>query len=88
MDNQFHLKIASREGTVFEGVVSSITSYNPKGKFDILENHTNFISLIQDKVILRESKDSEKEIVFKNALMRVRENNVEIYIGVEGKSVK
>jgi F0F1-type ATP synthase epsilon subunit len=85
MQNKFHLKVASREGLVFEGEVESITSYNEKGKFDVLASHANFISLIKKSLVVRTSGDNvDKELNFDNALIRVRQNNVEVYLGVEG----
>jgi hypothetical protein len=97
-DNKFHLKVASREGIVFEGDVDSITSFNEKGKFDVLASHANFISLIKNGLTVREVGGTEgkdtagkkvigKEIGFDNALIRVRENNVEVYLGIEGMGV-
>lgn len=84
-DQKFHLKVASREGVIFEGDVDSITSYNEKGKFDVLAEHENFISLVKKSLIVRSvGEDVNKELAFDNALMRVRENNVEVYLGVEG----
>jgi F0F1-type ATP synthase epsilon subunit len=81
----FHLKIASREGIVFEGEVESITSYNEKGKFDVLASHANFISLINKKImIVKKDQKETQEINIETALMRVRENMVEVYLGVEG----
>lgn len=82
----FKLKVAAREGTVFEGEVTSITSYNEVGKFDVLAEHANFISLINTGLIIRGKDNVEREIKFDNALLKVHKNNVEIYIGVEGMS--
>lgn len=85
MNPLFNLKVASREGVIFNGQAASITSYNEKGTFDVLASHTNFISLVKKGITIREKEDSEeKEILFNNALMRVRDSNVEVYIGVEG----
>lgn len=90
MDPKFHLKVASREGVVYEGNVDSVTSYNEKGKFDILASHANFISLIKKGLTIRDSavvsKEAVKEISFNTALLRVRENKVEVYLGIEGMS--
>ena len=84
-NNKFKLKIVSREGLVFEGEVSSITSYNEKGKFDVLAQHANFISLIKKGLSIKEIESSqEREISFDNALIRVKENFVEVYLGIEG----
>lgn len=88
MNNQhkFKLLVRSREGKIYDGEVESITSYNEKGTFDVLESHANFISLIKNKLIIKELNGSIKEIPVDNGLMRVRDNNVEIYVGVEGLS--
>lgn len=82
----FNLKVLSREGIIFEGKTISITSYNEMGKFDVLAQHANFISLINKGLIIRDSKNTVREINFDNALMKVFKNNVEIYVGVEGMS--
>jgi F-type H+-transporting ATPase subunit epsilon len=80
----FHLKVVSREGIVYEGDVSSITSYNDLGVFDVLAQHANFISLVNTGLIIREAEEVEKEIKFDNALMKVNRNQVEVYVGIEG----
>src|SRR3989344_6464851 len=76
----FHLKVASREGTIYEGQVRSISSFNEKGEFDVLASHANFISLVKKRLTIRETEneDSKKDIAFDNALIRVRENLVEV----------
>jgi F-type H+-transporting ATPase subunit epsilon len=85
MEPVFHLKVSSREGVVYEGEVSSITSYNEKGKFDVLAEHANFISLITNGLeIIEANKKEVKNISLDNALIRVKDNNVEVYLGVEG----
>ncbi len=85
-ESKFHLKVASREGIIYEGDVISITSYNELGVFDVLAQHANFISLINKGIVLRDIENKEKEIKFDNALMKNFENNVEVYVGVEGMS--
>ncbi|OGM19316.1 hypothetical protein A2955_05070 [Candidatus Woesebacteria bacterium RIFCSPLOWO2_01_FULL_37_19] len=84
MSNEFfNLIVRSREGVVYKGQVTSITSYNNKGMFDVLATHTNFISLIQKKLLIIDSENKKSEIEVNNALLRVKENNVEVYVGVE-----
>lgn len=82
----FNLSISSREGMVYEGKVKSITSYNNKGKFDILAYHANFISLISKEIIYIDISDAEHRIDIDSALLRLRDMNVEIYLGVKGIS--
>ena len=61
-------------------------TFNEKGEFDVLASHANFISLVKKRLTIRETEneDSKKDIAFDNALIRVRENLVEVYVGVEG----
>lgn len=80
----FHLLVRSREGVIFEGDVDSITSFNEEGKFDVLAQHANFISLIQKALTIRESGGKVTEIPVDNALLRSRENKVEVYLGIQG----
>ncbi|OGM04307.1 hypothetical protein A2715_02715 [Candidatus Woesebacteria bacterium RIFCSPHIGHO2_01_FULL_39_32] len=87
-ESKFHLKVTSREGVIFEGNVESITSFNEEGKFDVLSQHANFISLITKGLEIIEKPKVRKNIPFDNALLRVRENNVEVYVGVEGIAPK
>ncbi|OGM10673.1 hypothetical protein A2159_02455 [Candidatus Woesebacteria bacterium RBG_13_34_9] len=85
IDEKFHLKVSSREGIVYEGEVIAITSYNDVGKFDVLAKHANFISLIFRGIYITEKYGiPEKEIIFNNALVKVKDNIAEVYIGVEG----
>ena len=83
-NNLFHLIVRSHEGLLYEGDVNSVTSYNEKGKFDVLAGHANFISLIQKRLIIQQSNGKNKEVEIDNALLRVRENMVEVYVGIEG----
>lgn len=75
--------IRSRDKTFFKDKVKAVTSFNEKGIFDVLPEHTHFITLIKDKVILHKAsgKDTE-EIKIDGGVMRVFNNNVDIYIGV------
>jgi F0F1-type ATP synthase epsilon subunit len=69
---------------VFEGEVDSITSFNEEGKFDILAQHANFISLIKKSLTIRDTAGKLREIEIDNALLRTKENQVEVYLGVQG----
>lgn len=84
INETFHLTVRSREGKLYEAEVSSLTSYNEQGKFDVLGQHANFISLITRELAIRELDGNDKTINLDNALLRVRENRVEVYVGVEG----
>lgn len=87
MDNLFHLKIVAKDGILFEGDVRSLTSFNDKGKFDILALHANFISIIYKSIQIVDSKGNVKEMAIEKALLRNRQNNLEIYLGIDNISV-
>lgn len=83
MDNLFHLKIVAKDGILFDGEIKSLTSYNDKGKFDVLAFHANFISIIYKSIKIIDSKGIEKEMTIQKALLRNRQNNLEIYLGID-----
>jgi F0F1-type ATP synthase epsilon subunit len=80
----FHLQLVGREGIIYEGEAASITSYNEVGKFDILSQHANFISLINKEIVIIGKDGTQKKFSFDNALIKVFENNVKVYLGIEG----
>lgn len=74
--------IKSREGEIYGGDVAYISSYNEKGKFDVLPGHANFISLINTSIFFKEISGEVKEIYIDSALLRVKNRIAEVYIGV------
>jgi len=86
MDQLFHLKIVAKDGILFDGDIKSLTSFNDKGKFDILALHANFISIIFKSIKIVDSKGVEKEMNIEKALLRNRQNNLEIYLGIDNIS--
>ncbi len=67
---------------LFQGDAQSITSYNEKGLFDVIPLHENFITIIKDRVIVR-SEGQENEFQLQKGVMKVEENNVDIFLGAE-----
>lgn len=83
MDSAFQVKIISRDGIIFEGQVKSLTSYNDHGKFDILEAHANFISLIYQEIELVKLDGTRQTIKIEKALLKNKQNTVEIFVGID-----
>jgi F0F1-type ATP synthase epsilon subunit len=88
VDKPLQLKIHNREGLEFDGEVKNISSVNDKGKFDVLGYHANFISLINDYIIIRKRDGSEEKVNFDKAVMKVKDNLVEVYLGVKELETK
>lgn len=84
MDTANTLKVIVRntEGIVFEGEVFAVSSINQIGPFDILPGHANFICTIRDKVTIHKTVKENKEITVENGILRVKDNKVEIYLGI------
>ena len=80
--NNINLTIRNKQGVLFKDKVKSVSSYNEKGLFDILPKHENFISLIKEKIVVHKNDNQKEEIKIDNGVMKVYENNVNIYIGI------
>lgn len=76
------LIIQERKGTLFDGSVESVSSINEIGAFDILPEHEQFVSAISQFIIARTGKNSEKRWNIDAGIIRVKENTIEIYLGI------
>lgn len=76
------LTIKNRDRLLFKGEVDNITSYNKVGVFNILRDHSNFITLVEKKIIINQ-KGSIQEFPLSSGLMKVRQNGVFVYVGVK-----
>ena len=82
-EKEFYLKVTNPEGLVFGGNVKAISSSNSAGDFDVLAYHTNFISIIKNKLVLHLPDKTEKEIPLDTGILRCYNNIVDIYLGIE-----
>jgi len=76
------VRVRSRQGLVYEGDLWAVTSYNQVGQFDILPGHSNFVTMITKKLILRRSATKNEEINVDNGVLIVEGNHIEIFLGV------
>lgn len=75
--------IQDTQDIIFEGIVERITSFNEVGRFDIYPMHANFISILAKEIALYQKKQKIKEIKFDQAVMKVKQDTVEIFVGIE-----
>ncbi len=66
----------------YRGSAVAISSVNKVGKFDILPAHTNFISLIFDKITIHLADKTKLEYEFKRGVLEVSENLVKVFLGI------
>lgn len=76
-----HVFVMTGDSVVYNDIATSVSSRNDTGRFDILPFHTNFISIIKEFVLIQKNDAEKKEMVIKNGIMRVYENNVQIFVG-------
>ncbi len=74
--------VREKNKTLFNGSAKSITSTNEKGRFDILPMHTNFVSIVHEVLELIKPDNSIHKIPIQRGILRIKENNVEVYIGL------
>lgn len=77
------LRVLTRSGALFDGEVDSVSSVNQKGAFDVLRRHSQFISIIKDKIVIRMLDGTKREIPVDNAVMRVKGELVQVFLGIK-----
>lgn len=78
-----NLHVRAPEKIIFEGESRAVSSVNQDGPFDILSSHENFITIIQDYLVIYDASNQKQEIPVEKGVIRVRDNIVEVYLGVE-----
>lgn len=74
--------IKTKEKTLFEGAVKTVTSKNERGVFDVLPFHTNFITLIKNYVVFNTGTKDEQKYEIEKGVLYVMSNEVNIYVGI------
>lgn len=77
------LTIRDSERFIFKGIVSTVSSYNDKGPFDVLPFHENFISSIKTKLVVH-IQDGVKEFPIEKGIMKVEADTVNVFLVAEG----
>ena len=80
METKFKLKIVSKLGVLYENEVESVSTVNASGPMDILINHEWFISPIFEKISIIDAQKKSRTWQIKNAILRVKDNFVEVFI--------
>lgn len=82
------IKIISPKQVIFEGIVSSVSSINSLGKFDILSEHANFITLVKNSpIIIRTADNQIKSFIFPLAIIYTQDNLVKVYTDLQIPSI-
>jgi F0F1-type ATP synthase epsilon subunit len=80
---QLNLSIISPVKQLFSGSVFAISSVNSAGKFDILPQHANFITLVENRPISITHLDGRRQTFsFPIAIIFTDHNSVKIYTDI------
>jgi len=90
MDNQppnnniLQVKIVSPKAVIFESQALAVSSQNSAGKFDILPEHANFVTLVQQvPIIIKTASKENKTFQFSMAIIYNTANRVHIYTDIQ-----
>lgn len=80
MDETLQVRIMTPHQMIFQGRALAVSSINSEGKFDILPEHANFITLIENQTI-QVTKDNREPLSFNfhQAIIYNEANQVSIY---------
>lgn len=82
-NNILLVKVRSPESTLFDGEAKAVSSINEKGRFDVLPQHAHFISLISELLVIYDKDDKLRTIKIDSGVMKVMENKVDVFLGIE-----
>lgn len=74
------LLIRDREHLLVEQEVETLTSFNDVGEFDVLDGHANFITLINQFVVVNKGMEGEQKIPIEKGILSANDNVVEVYV--------
>lgn len=86
-----HVRIISPQQLILDTEAESVSSKNIQGNFDILPQHANFITLVENSsIVVRPARPAggvqeQKPLVFKFplAIIFTKENKVDIYTYIQ-----
>jgi hypothetical protein len=80
--DKIHLTIRDREKIIFREDCLGITSVDVNGKFDVLPQHGNFISLISQYVRVYKLDGTSLAFPCTAGVLKVINNTIEVYFGI------
>lgn len=83
-----HVRIISPQQLILDAQAESVSSKNSQGNFDILTQHANFITVIENQpIVIRIKNQKPQTFKFPIAIIHTRENKVDIYTYIQPSPV-
>ena len=76
------VRVITPDATLFDGTAEAVLSVNDEGDFTILPGHTNFISLIKERVIVQLADGISKTIPVELGILRSKDDTIEVFTGL------
>lgn len=84
-----HVRIISPQQLILDTEASSVSSKNLQGSFDILAQHANFITLVENSpIVVRIPKQKPLIFKFPLAILITASNKVDIYTYIQPTTKK
>ena len=81
MPNLLKVRLVSPRGIIYQSEALSVSGTNSKGKFDILPQHANFLTVVENgPIIIREKGKKDIKLGLPMAIIYTAKNTVNIYI--------
>lgn len=76
------VEIINPEKVIYKGEIQALSSINKQGRFDILPSHSNFITLIQDSLVIKIDQENTQEFKLNQGVISCFDNQIKVYIGI------
>lgn len=84
--NYLQVKIQTPREVLFQGQAQSVSSKNSEGNFDILPQHANFLTIVENQPITIINTDKQSlKFTFAQAIIHHSNNQVSIYANPTSK---
>jgi F0F1-type ATP synthase epsilon subunit len=80
--DQIYVKIYAPFKVYYDGIAKNITATNDTGKFDVLAEHHNFITILNAGETIVRDDQGEHVIDTDAAIMHVKGNQVVVFVNV------
>lgn len=77
-----HVKVYAPFKVYYDDQATSISAVNDTGDFDILPQHHNFMTLLNECDIVVRNDDKEEKIPITNGIMHVKADEVKVFLDI------
>lgn len=77
-----HVKVYAPFKVYFDGTASSISATNDTGPFDVLPQHHNFMTLLNEGDIVVRTEKGEERVKTTRGIMHVKADDVVVFLDV------